>query len=239
MTSSGTSININSKKQSSRRLSSEQLRFALRDAAVAQDNAAVKDAIAELARGNYDFQQLLQPVDNAATEQRRYSVMHYATFGGSPAVVDNLLNKVPDFLEVRSARGRTPLMIAAIEGRVDVGEFLLSRGANMVTVDNALGDTAMHFAAYFGHVGFVELLLRHSKGSSRRAVLEAKNQLGSTPIHVAANGGHPAVIQVLLDAQADITVKNKLGHGIDWYAERCDDPTKRLEVQAFIAKLKM
>jgi len=242
MTSSGSSIN-HSKKQSSRRPSVDQLRFALRDAAVAQDNAAVKDAIAEWWKLNYDFKQLLKPVDNnVATEQQRrfsgYNVMHYATYGGSPAVVDNLLNTVPAFLEVKSARGRTPLMIAAIEGRVDVGEFLLSRGANMETVDNALGDTAMHFAAYFGHVSFVELLLRHSKGSSRRAMIEARNQLGSTPIHVAANGGHPAVIQVLLDAQADITAINKLGHGIDWYADRCDDAARRLEVQAFIAKLK-
>lgn len=53
--------------------------------------------------------------------------------------------------------GWTLLMLAAVEGNVEIGRLLLEAGA-FTTAANAKGDTALSIAAGRHHMAFVELL---------------------------------------------------------------------------------
>jgi ankyrin repeat protein len=56
--------------------------------------------------------------------------------------------------------GWTILMLAASEGNTTLGEFLISKGAD-VNLANNHGQTAFTFALLGGHAGFLKLLLNH------------------------------------------------------------------------------
>jgi ankyrin repeat protein len=58
----------------------------------------------------------------------------------------------------------TLLMLAAMEGDVPIGEFLLSKGG-LVDAANDFGETALSLAAHKGHTRFIRVLL--ANGASR------------------------------------------------------------------------
>jgi ankyrin repeat protein len=73
--------------------------------------------------------------------------------------------------------GRTPLGQAALLGNVEIGKFLIQRGAR-VSGSNRDGNTSLHVAAFLCDFEFVELLLRH--GADRNK----KNGDGRIPVEV-------------------------------------------------------
>ena len=75
--------------------------------------------------------------------------------------------------------GGTPLIVAAIFGRVEAAELLLEKGANVNAGSND-GATALHGAAFFCRTEIVKLLLY--KG----AEINAKNIRGETPLDAVA-----------------------------------------------------
>jgi hypothetical protein len=54
----------------------------------------------------------------------------------------------------------TLLMLAALEGKLSIGELLISKGAE-VNATNGFGETALSLAAHRGHMRFIKLLLAH------------------------------------------------------------------------------
>jgi uncharacterized protein len=54
----------------------------------------------------------------------------------------------------------TLLMLAALEGNLEIGELLISRGAD-VNATNKFGETALSLAAHRAHMRFIKLLLIH------------------------------------------------------------------------------
>lgn len=100
------------------------------------------------------------------------------------AISENDLPKVKDLVRRGanvSARhpenGRTPLGQAALLGNVEIGKFLIQRGAR-VSGSNRDGNTSLHVAAFLCDFEFVELLLRH--GADRNK----KNGDGRIPVEV-------------------------------------------------------
>ena len=67
-------------------------------------------------------------------------------------------------VDVRDAKGRTPLMIAAISGRKEIAELLLLAGADPLAEEPTYYDTPLYVAAMNGHLGFVKMML--SRGVS-------------------------------------------------------------------------
>lgn len=61
----------------------------------------------------------------------------------------------------------TLLMLAALEGKLSVGELLISRGAE-VNATNDFGETALSLAAHRGHTRFIKLLLAHGASKDCR-----------------------------------------------------------------------
>jgi ankyrin repeat protein len=57
--------------------------------------------------------------------------------------------------------GWTLLMLAAVEGHVEIGRLLLEKGAKTALTNNK-GQTALAIAQQKGHTAFAELLASHS-----------------------------------------------------------------------------
>jgi hypothetical protein len=79
----------------------------------------------------------------------------------------------------RQPGGSTPLLVAAVFGRVDSAELLIEKGAE-INARSDDGATPLHGAAFFCHTGMVELLL------SEGADVSVKNVRGQTPLDTVA-----------------------------------------------------
>lgn len=102
----------------------------------------------------------------------------------------------PDFDGDRIGSG---LMIGAWEGRIDLMELFLSRGAD-INHSNAIGEQALQLAAWKGNKAAVQWLLDHGA-----AVKRADKQWSA--LHYAAFSGNQELVQLLLDKGADINAR--------------------------------
>ncbi|CAG8717186.1 25502_t:CDS:2, partial [Dentiscutata erythropus] len=88
----------------------------------------------------------------------------------------------------------TPVMIAAMKGRLDIIKVLVDHGAN-VNFQNKDGWNSLHFAAKEGHLDIVIFL--HSISPSQ-CLIPSKS--GRLPIHTAALCNHPNIVFYLLSS---------------------------------------
>ena len=75
-----------------------------------------------------------------------WSALHCASQSGSVPTILMLLNKVLD-IEQKAKDGRTPLLVAASNGRGDAVEFLISQGKGLALVycDDCSNSPALAF----------------------------------------------------------------------------------------------
>ena len=107
-------------------------------------------------------------------------------------------------VEIRNAKDESPLMLAAIKGRLDAVRDLVARDADV----NKTGWTPLHYAASGTQPEQVEIiafLLEH------HAYIDAASPNGTTPLMMAAQYGTDASAQMLLSEGADPALKNQLG----------------------------
>ena len=101
-------------------------------------------------------------------------------------------------VDAANAAGETPLMLAAIKGRIDWCRRLLDRGAK---VDRP-GWTPLHYAASGPEPKVIALLL------DRGARIDAESPNRSTPLMMAARYGTEDGVKLLLDRGASIAQRN-------------------------------
>ncbi|EGN99184.1 hypothetical protein SERLA73DRAFT_90461 [Serpula lacrymans var. lacrymans S7.3] len=90
---------------------------------------------------------------------------------------------------------------AASKSRVDIGKFLISRGADINAKDKA-NQVPLHRAATTGSTGFVALLLKPPQGSPKTRLNNA-DRMGNTPLHLAMDSAHAQAAVLLIEAGAD------------------------------------
>ncbi|KAI3872646.1 hypothetical protein MKX03_014990, partial [Papaver bracteatum] len=134
------------------------------------------------------------------TNSRR--AIHFVAAGGSVKVLKYLIEELKLNVDVKDGSRKTPLYRAAIEGRLDVMEYLLQIGANPEIPDDS-NISPLHHVAMIGHKEIIPLLL--SKGIN----VDVTNDFGS-PIHYAATAGEHDTVKVLLDHGAN---PNMIFHG--------------------------
>src|SRR3990172_6746593 len=109
------------------------------------------------------------------------------------AKIEALLAKGAD-VNARDDISRTPLHMAAYEGKKEVAELLISKGAD-VNAKTDDGCTPLHVAVWWGNKKVTELLI--SKGAevnvkNKRGInpiIKINGNDGSTPLHMASYGG--------------------------------------------------
>lgn len=127
--------------------------------------------------------------------------LYLALQTGGPKVADALWAHPALDVDAANAQGETPLMMAALKGRLAWAQRLIDRGAKV----NREGWSPLHYAATGPEPKLVELLL------ARGAALDARSPNGSTPLMMAARYGSEASVDLLLARGADARVRNDLG----------------------------
>ena len=100
-----------------------------------------------------------------------------------------------------NASGESPLMLAALNGQLDLSEKMVQKGADV----NKTGWTPLHYAASNGHVPVIKLLLEN------HAYIDAESPNGSTPLMMAGMYGSVEAVKLLLEEGADPLLKNEQG----------------------------
>ncbi|OAX33257.1 ankyrin, partial [Rhizopogon vinicolor AM-OR11-026] len=92
---------------------------------------------------------------------------------------------------------------AASKSRIDIGRFLIERGADINAKDKA-NQTPLHRAGTTGSTGFIALLLNPPEGSiSAKLRLNTGDRIGNTPLHLAMESAHAQAAVMLIEAGAD------------------------------------
>ena len=104
--------------------------------------------------------------------------------------------------------GKTPLMVAAMNGHVKAVEMLLAANANIHAKDY-LNHTALLFAISYKHPRVVKALIAQTpEPDERKKLLNIIDNYGVTPLHRAIYPGGLTIVKALKEAGADTTAKN-------------------------------
>lgn len=141
---------------------------------------------------------LARGMDPNTLDPKGQHALYLALRSASPKVFALLLQHPAIQLDQANAAGETPLMMAALRGRVDAMKALIERGAQ---VDRA-GWTPLHYAASGPSAEAVALLL------ARGASVNARAPNGNTPLMQAARYGSEDSVRLLLQKGADRRLRN-------------------------------
>ncbi len=122
---------------------------------------------------------------------------------------------------VAMANGQTPLMAAAVNGRVESMKLLLDRRDD-VNTKNGAGETALMFAATNGNPEAVKLLL------DRGADAKVRTKRNETALGNASTAGVEASVRLLLDRGAEVNVRNIRGFTALMFAASSDTVPERV-----------
>jgi ankyrin repeat protein len=114
---------------------------------------------------------------------------------------EEILDHADIVSSLRGLGNKTPLHIAAKESLYDIGNLLLSYGADINTLDAGLC-TPLHWSANKGDIQFARLLLEHNANPN------ARDLAWSTPLHEATRRNHLDVVKLLMNYNADPYIKD-------------------------------
>ena len=108
--------------------------------------------------------------------------------------------------------GTTPLWSAAVAGRIELLEFLLSRGAELDVRDTEGRTPLIFIVKHPFHPDMLSFLL------TRGIDVNAQDVNGRTALMYAAEAANEKLINILLDNAADLTLRDKNGRNALMYA---------------------
>ena len=149
------------------------------------------------------------------------SALTLAVHERSDRVLDVLLKQPQLDLNARNSVGETALMLAALQGRLELTQRLIRQGAS-ISQD---GWNPLHYAATGPEPEIVALLLQ------RGAPIEARSPNGTTALMMAARYGSEQSVALLLQQHADTAARNERGMDAADFARSAGRETlaKRLE----------
>lgn len=158
------------------------------------------DFITELLNDNIDWL-LTRLVDEIGYD---LLPVHYASRYGQLEILQLLLEKKPDLLNLTDDFGDTPVHFAAVNDHLLVVDYLAKIGADLTIATNAPdkkchGFLPIHWATIRGHYNIVQCLINHGADLNMR--------LGAMQchlIHIASLAGQLEVVKILLDNDPDL-----------------------------------
>jgi ankyrin repeat protein len=127
---------------------------------------------------------------NKYNEDNNIDLLFASYHGDLDEIADLFFKSIPNVnVNVKGKNNVTPLILASQQGKVDVVEFLLNRGASVNDVMTD-GKTALIMACKNGHTEIVELLLKRGADQS----LKCNRQ---TPRDIANSNGNTEMVKIL------------------------------------------
>ena len=146
----------------------------------------------------------LRSFDLNIVDERGETALLIAVRNGSDKVVNFLLKQPSVKVEARNPSGESPLMLAALQGKLEIATRLIQRKAEV----NKTQWTPLHYACSNPQPSsdaMVRLLLEH------HAYIDAESPNRSTPLMMAARYGHAGLVALLLEEGADPLLRNEQG----------------------------
>ena len=159
--------------------------------------------------------------DPNAHDESGQTALGLAVREKSDRVVEVLLRSSQLDINSRNSVGETALMLAALQGRLELSQRLIAQGASI----SQAGWNPLHYAATGPEPKIVALLLQ------RGAPIEARSPNGTTALMMAAGYGNEQSVMLLLAQHADATARNERGLNAADFARLAgrESLTKRLE----------
>jgi serine/threonine-protein phosphatase 6 regulatory ankyrin repeat subunit A len=171
-----------------------------------EQNSSGSTALIEASNGSHEqaVQALLDlgADTTICSKEYQWNPLHVASFIGSKAVVDMLLQETPESM-TPDVFGNTTLHIAALKNHFEVVRLLLESGAD-VTVKNNREETPLHYASIWGGFETAKLLIENG------ADVLALNVDKESALDKAAFEGHEGIALLLLDHGADVNSLDEL-----------------------------
>eukprot|EP00823_Brevimastigomonas_motovehiculus_P001463 TRINITY_DN11991_c0_g1_i1.p1 TRINITY_DN11991_c0_g1~~TRINITY_DN11991_c0_g1_i1.p1 ORF type:complete len:237 (+),score=72.23 TRINITY_DN11991_c0_g1_i1:109-819(+) len=119
-------------------------------------------------------------------------------------------------IEVRDSSQKTPLIVATINGSLEMVTLLLKHGAvvNCSTNKSTGSWSPLHIAAKNNYFKIVDFLLQNGANP------DIRNAFGSTPLIEAAKCGHTHVIALLHRFNANAKLVDNEGFSAQYYAKK-------------------
>ena len=138
--------------------------------------------------------QMEKGADNQIHNIDGYFPIHISSEHGHFKVIKELLND--QNVDVNSQgyedQSGTPLLLAAINGHLDVVQYLIDNGALVNVVSKEDNQSPLQFAALSGNHALVDFLLKNHSD------LTIWTSGGLTAFHLASLGGHTNVLKILI-----------------------------------------
>jgi ankyrin repeat protein len=139
--------------------------------------------------------------ENVSSSNLNSELVKAATSGDRQSVEDLL--KAGADVEARDTSGRTPLYLASEQGKLDVVELLLARGADINAITG--GTTPLHRACNLPSDEIAKLLIKRGAG------VNVRNKGGLAPLDVAACFGRMDIAILLIDKGSELHTKDRFG----------------------------
>ncbi|KAK6262073.1 hypothetical protein QUC31_007889 [Theobroma cacao] len=153
--------------------------------------------------GHFDFVKKvinLKPDFAKEVNKDGFSLMHMAAFSGHLEIVSELMKVDPSLCRLQGTRDmKTPFHFAAIKGRVNVINEMLSGCAECIEDVTLQRETAFHLAVKCSKVEAVSVLVHWISELKKEDVLNVKDKQGNTVLHLATWRKQRKVIELLLD----------------------------------------
>ncbi|KAF5727386.1 putative E3 ubiquitin-protein ligase XBAT31 [Tripterygium wilfordii] len=139
-----------------------------------------------------------------STVYDRQSALHIAAANGWIEILSMFLERSVD-PDMVNRHKQTPLMLAAMHGKISCVKRLLEVGANILKFDSLHGRTCLHYASYYGHSDCLQAILSAAQSSSVAVswgyarFVNIRDGKGATPLHLAACQRRPECVHILLD----------------------------------------
>ena len=132
-----------------------------------------------------------------------WNTLHCAAQGGDTDIISLIHTHLPN-IESKTGEGETPLMVAALNGKLHAVKWFLEKGATVACECNN-GWNTLHCAAYCGDPDIIDLIL------TQLPDIESKTGNGETPLIIAVLHGKLQGVKCLLERGANPSAKDNDG----------------------------
>ncbi|HJD59182.1 MAG TPA: ankyrin repeat domain-containing protein, partial [Rickettsia endosymbiont of Omalisus fontisbellaquei] len=130
------------------------------------------------------------------------TILHVAARGKNEQIVEMLLNKKPDLINIVARDGSTVLHYAAIGGNEQLAEMLLSKKPELIDMVDKNSETVLHVAAKGGNEKLAEMLL-----NKKPDLIDKVTVYGNTVLDYTVIGGNEKLAEMFLNKKPDLIDK--------------------------------